>query len=74
MAKKSRTAYTSKGERVSVSLQTRKDMRADRSYLDKRIAQYAAHAKGKKTSLDADETKSTAFGNQKGARKAVEAK
>lgn len=51
MAKKSRAQYTSKGQRVSVRKDVLKANRRDRSYVDRKLAQFKAHAKGKPTYL-----------------------
>ena len=47
--KKTRKTYSSKGQRDSVSSDTKKAMRRDRSYTDKLYAQIDAWTKNKKT-------------------------
>ena len=56
---KKKLPYTSKGERRSVAKAICKTLRRERTNLDRVLAQYDAHKKGRKTLLDRAYTKLT---------------
>tara|TARA_Y100000310_G_scaffold283869_1_gene306158 strand:+ start:38 stop:295 length:258 start_codon:yes stop_codon:yes gene_type:complete len=58
-AVKKRAPYISKGERCSVARAICKTLRRERTTLDRVLAQYDAHKKGRKTLLDRADTKLT---------------